>query len=332
MKKPNSKSRANPRVSVIIPVYNRAHLVNRAIESVLNQTYQDFELIVVDDGSTDNTAEVVHSVRDERIKYVRHQSNRGPSAARNTGIRAASGELIGFLDSDDEWLPEKLQRQVDKFDSASANVGLVYGGYVVIDNEKKKTIREVYPKKRGYMFKEMLKMAGPPDYVSMTLVRRECFEKVGLFDEGMRFVEDWDMWVRIAAQYKFDFVGEMVAKYYVSQHQLTRDHLGLVEGVSTFAEKHQHELSENPAILAYVLKWLGQRHLVEHNDRATARRYLIEAIRANPRGVRLYLHLLAAYTVSGLYKAVLNTQLVLSFRKYSKSVLDKLGIARRQKQ
>ena len=195
----NFDSKAYPRVSVIIPTYNRAHLVGRAIQSVLDQTYDDFEVIVVDDGSTDNTMEVVSGFRDERIKYIQHPVNKGtPAAARNTGIRAARGELIGFVDSDDEWLPEKLQKQVDKFGTSSINVGLVYGGYCVIDDQTKRMIRQVYPRKRGYMLREMLRMSGPPTSVLTPLVKADCFDRVGLFDETMIFAEDWDMFVRIA--------------------------------------------------------------------------------------------------------------------------------------
>ena len=112
-----------PKVSVIIPTYNRAHLVGRAIRSVLNQTYQDFEIIVVDDGSTDNTEEVVKSFNDPRIRYIRHEKNRGGSAACNTGIRAARGEYIAFQDSDDEWLPEKLEKQMQVFENTPTGVG-----------------------------------------------------------------------------------------------------------------------------------------------------------------------------------------------------------------
>src|SRR4030042_5052103 len=101
-----------PTVSIIIPTYNRAHLVMRAINSVLDQSFQDFEIIIVDDASRDNTEKMVSGIRDKRIFYIRHEKNRGGSAARNTGIKQARGEYIAFLDSDDEWLPEKLEKQL----------------------------------------------------------------------------------------------------------------------------------------------------------------------------------------------------------------------------
>ena len=311
----NSNSKANPRVSVIIPTYDRAHLVGRAIQSVLDQTYQDFEVIVIDDGSTDNTAEVVDSYGDERVKYIRHQVNKGtPAAARNTGIKAAMGELIGFVDSDDEWLPEKLQRQVDKFDSSSENVALIYGGYEAIDDETKKSIGLVRAMKRGYMFTEMLKMSGPVNILT-PLVKRECFERVGLFDEDMRFAEDWDMWLRIAEHYEFDFVEGIVARSYLSREQLRSDRIGALEGLSKFRAKHWQHLSARPAILAHQLNWVGQAYLVAH-EYARARRYFAQAVRANPRGLRLYFDLLAAYVAPNLYRAMLKTIGVLRFREY----------------
>ena len=120
----------NPIVSVIIPTYNRAHLIDKAIKSVLNQTYQDFEIIVVDDGSTDNTNEVLKNFTDSRIHYIFHTSNLGVSAARNTGIKTSQGEYIALLDSDDDWLPEKLDKQVDVLQNESSEVG-----------------KDIYPKK-----------------------------------------------------------------------------------------------------------------------------------------------------------------------------------------
>ena len=116
----------HPTISVIIPTYNRAHLIGKAVKSVLSQTYQDFEIIVVDDGSTDNTEEIVKSFTDYKIYYICHKHNRGASAARNTGIKASRGEYIAFLDSHDEWLPEKLDKQIKTFNSESSEVGVVY--------------------------------------------------------------------------------------------------------------------------------------------------------------------------------------------------------------
>ncbi len=127
----------NPKVSVILPTYNRAHLIKRAIQSVLDQTYQNFEIIVVDDGSTDNTEEQVRSFNNPKIRYIRYNENKGAAFARNAGIKASRGDYIAFQDSDDEWFPHKLQRQMEAFKNASPEVGVVYtGSWRIKDNER----------------------------------------------------------------------------------------------------------------------------------------------------------------------------------------------------
>ena len=122
-----------PQVSVIIPTHNRSEFLGAAIGSVLSQTFQDFELIVVDDASTDTTAEVVASFNDERIKFIRHGMNKGGSVARNTGILNSTGDYIAFLDDDDEWLPAKLSKQIQVLLSSPPEVGCVYAGYLDVD-------------------------------------------------------------------------------------------------------------------------------------------------------------------------------------------------------
>ncbi|MFC7193467.1 glycosyltransferase family 2 protein [Halosimplex aquaticum] len=119
---------SSPQVSVIIPTYNRATLVKRAIQSVLNQTFKDFELIIVDDASDDETPEVIDSINDARLEYIRHDLNRHGGAARNTGIKYASGKYIAFLDDDDEWYPTKLERQVERFETVSNEIGSFIAG------------------------------------------------------------------------------------------------------------------------------------------------------------------------------------------------------------
>src|SRR5438034_8399752 len=117
------------RVSVIIPTYNRARYLSDAIRSVVNQTFQDFEIIVIDDCSQDQTRIATDSFKDQRIKYLTHDSNRGEAAARNTGIQKSTGSYIAFLDDDDQWAPEKLQLQIQIFEQSATKVGLVYCGY-----------------------------------------------------------------------------------------------------------------------------------------------------------------------------------------------------------
>lgn len=183
-----------PRVSVVIPTYNRADMVSDAIQSVLDQTYSDWELIVVDDGSQDNTRDVVASYRDPRIHYV-YQENRKLPGARNTGIRTSKGEYLAFLDSDDLFTPEKLERQVAALDS-SPEIGLVASGWTEVDMQHN-LLRTLQPwrLKPGLALSDWL--YGNPFIVPAVLVRRDWLVRVGLFDEQQHYVEDWDLWLRL---------------------------------------------------------------------------------------------------------------------------------------
>lgn len=311
MSRQNLNPSAKPRVSVIIPTYNGARTLGRAISSVLNQTYGDFELIIVDDGSTDGTSAVVNAIHGDRVKYIRHRVNKGVSAARNTGINEAKGELIGFLDSDDEWLPNKLQKQVDKFDSASARVGLVYGSFLIVDDKTKAVILHEKATKTGYVYLDQLKanVVGS----ATPVVRKECFHKVGLFDEDLRVGEDWDMWLRVAEQYEFDCVPDVIAKYYRSPYQVTGNLTRETDELSKFTEKNRRRLSEHPQILAFHLKWLGQKHMIQ-GKYTEAREYFLRAARTKPLDVRLYLHLFAAYAMPHIYRALWKTGFMVKIR------------------
>jgi glycosyltransferase involved in cell wall biosynthesis len=158
-----------PVISVIIPTYNRAHLVGRAIRSVLAQTFQDWELIVVDDGSSDNTEEVVCSFQDPRICYISHEVNRGGSAARNTGIKVARGEYVSFLDSDDEWLPEKLEKQLACFrNTQMEQLGMVVCGRIDLD-EKGEKVTEKNPDVHGWVYEDILNLTWSPSTPTMMI-------------------------------------------------------------------------------------------------------------------------------------------------------------------
>jgi len=183
-------------VSVIIPTYNRAAVVARAITSVLAQDHAPIEIIVVDDASTDDTQRVVEGLGDARIRYIARSENRGAAAARNTGIRAARGAFIAFLDSDDEYLPGRLSAQVRAFEALDAATGLVFVNYCEIGKDR--TVRFPPEVKSGYVelgrdFPASI-CCNPP---SAWMVRRSCFETAGLFDEGLWTMEDLDMFARL---------------------------------------------------------------------------------------------------------------------------------------
>ena len=201
-----------PTVSVVIPTYNHGRYIAEALDSVLAQTYKDYEVIVVDDGSTDNTREVVEAYG-ASIRYI-YQQNQRMSAARNAGIRSANGEYIAFLDSDDIWLPEKLEKQMEVF-STYPNLALVSCGALIVDmdgNLMRKIEKKNYINRNALMNDSILKNIVPGGGTN-AVVSKRCFEAVGLFDESIQVTaEDWDMWLRIIAQYEIRFVEEPLAK------------------------------------------------------------------------------------------------------------------------
>ena len=185
-----------PHVSVIIPTYNRGWILQEAIDSVLEQDFQDYELIVVDDGSVDNTPTILNAYKNEIT--VLSQANRGVSAARNSGIKSATGRLISFLDSDDLWLPRKLSTQVKFFNDHPQ---------AVITQTQEHWIRNgvrVNPKKRHHKFSGMiferslaLCLVSP----SAVMIKKSLFNTVGIFDENLPACEDYDLWLRISCRY-----------------------------------------------------------------------------------------------------------------------------------
>lgn len=210
-----------PRVSVIIPTYNCKEYVCEAVDSVLNQSFKDFELIIVNDGSTDGTEQVLKKYFEgfpDKIKYI-EQENKGISVARNIGIRASSGEFIAFLDADDLWLPEKLATQIVVFDT-NPNVRFVhtntygFGGPEGTYLNRYWMSREQIKKHSGYIFFELY-FRNIRITVSTVMIRRECLDKVGIYDEYLSLLgcEDRELFLRILWQFEAIYVDEPLAKY-----------------------------------------------------------------------------------------------------------------------
>ena len=228
-----------PKVSIVIPTYNRAWLLRKAILSVLNQTYQDFEIIVVDDASTDNTIDAINALNSKKIKYIRHDVNKGEAGARNTGILNTNGQYIAFLDDDDEWLPKKLELQVNKFENSPQKVGLIYTGSISYYYKENKLIRKTQniPLHKGEMYHILMKrnIIGPP---SCVLIRRKCMEKIGLFDSAIAYGLDYDYWIRISKHFDFKYLSEPLVKYRVHENRLSNNIELRAQGARDLAKKY----------------------------------------------------------------------------------------------
>ena len=212
----------NPRVSVIIPTYNCAQYLPGAIESVIAQTFRDYELIVVDDGSTDETAEVIKKYGD-RIKYL-YQENSGPGAAKNLGIKASGGSFVATLDADDRWQPQKIEIQYE-YMRCHPEVGLVYANCSTFN--KQGIVTEAYDGKHRIVYQGDIfdKLIVKNFIASITImVRKECLDKVGLFPEDFMISEDWHLWLRIAKNYPIGYIDQPLAMYRWQKKSLTWDY------------------------------------------------------------------------------------------------------------
>ena len=211
----NMQSRLS--VSVVIPTYNYGRFLATAIDSALAQTYTPMEVIVVDDGSTDDTAAVVARYGD-RIRVLR-KPNGGLSSARNAGIALARGDLVALLDADDRWLPEKLERQVPYFVS-DGRVGMVHTGSRIFDHGTGMTLCEVFPQ-ASLDFHELMNCCAVS--APSTVIRRKVFPHVGGFDQTLAEAEDWDMWIRIAAAgWKVTGCPEVLVEYRTHTSNMSR--------------------------------------------------------------------------------------------------------------
>jgi glycosyltransferase involved in cell wall biosynthesis len=285
-----------PRVSVIIPTYNQASYLPEAIRSVLGQTFQDFEIIVVNDGSTDNTSQEMVNFSDPRIRYF-SQENRGPSAARNTGILASVGEYIAFLDSDDVWLPRKLELQVELLDS-KPEAALVYSDACLFDDRTGAVTGKFLDGKRVFSGK-VLKHLLSVQFIktSTVVVRRGVFETVGRFDESMREVQDREMWLRIAHQ--FNIEGTDIPLVMVRAHEtnVSRNWEKVWVGRALVLSKAARTLALGPDELDILKKNLAivyfqhGRYLVLEGRPREGREKLMAGARLSPGRLGIYPYL-----------------------------------------
>lgn len=261
-----------PRVSVILPTYNRAAVLDGAIESVLAQTYESLELVVVDGASTDETPAVVSSFDDSRVRYLRKDDREGVSAARNDGIDTGAGELVAFIDSDDRWRADKLERQVAAFEGTSDSCGVVYTG-ITKDYGEPLTRNGV----SGDVY-EPVRRLDVPTYTSILAIRRAALERCGGFDESLPCFEDWELCLRLAREFTFEYVDEPLVVKGTSGDNVSADPDRLARAIRRIRSKHDLP-SET---LAQFYADLGVT-TCEAGRLQEARQYLLRSLRFDPR-------------------------------------------------
>lgn len=301
-----------PRVSVIIPTYNCGAYLGRAIDSVCAQTYTDCEILVVDDGSTDDTKDVVLPYG-QRVTYL-YQQNQGVSAARNHAIAKASGELLAYLDADDMWYPEKLERQVAFLD-AHQECGMVHSEMSVINEQDEILHGRFYEETKrsvpqGYCLQQLLTRC---HIQPLTVVeRRSTFDRVGGFDERLLVAEDYLHWIMIAAEGQaLGYLAEPLGKYRWRAGSLIGNQPRLLEGYARICDMLLHEKPIAPrhgaecAAILRVRSCQVQRELAYldriHGRRESGQRRLVKLIKEWPGQFELYADLLKAYLPAGLF-------------------------------
>lgn len=282
----------NPVISVIIPTYNRAKILPRAINSIIAQTFQEWELFVIDDCSIDNTFEIVNSytLKDKRIKYYKLEKNSGPNVARNKGLSLAQSEIISFLDSDDEMHPGNLQNQFEKF-SSSSNLALCYVG--VDYYFENKMVSEVHPGVRGDLEKFLFtNLKGLGSSNSGFSVRKEVIQKIGGFDESLASQQDLDLFVRVARFYTIDFINGCNTKVYLhSDNRISDNQKSVIKGEVQFLEKHELRIREL-GLYHHVARKLARKYALYAKDLRKAYSMLFKAIQYRPTYFYAYIYAL----------------------------------------
>lgn len=233
----NHNAADSPFFTVVIPTHNRSNLLNRAIKSVLNQTFDDFEIIIVDDYSNDDTSSVVGSFSDPRIIYLKNSRAKGVSGARNMGIFSAKGHWVAFLDDDDVWLPEKLESQYELAQKAKKTVGLICTDYGIYREKEDNPV--IYKNRPSGYVRDKLLYGGIIGCFSSICVRTEILKAIGGFDERFPSSEDQDLYLRVAELSEFAFVPQtLVYAFQERRVRIGQNHQSRLEGCVMFRNKH----------------------------------------------------------------------------------------------
>ncbi len=300
-------------ISVIIPCYNRERSLERAIRGVLDQSYRNIELIVVDDCSTDGSCAIVEGIDDPRLRLIRHETNQGAGGARDTGIRAAQSDLIAFQDSDDNWFPDKLEIQMRHFSDladdyiATFHTKIIYGRSIDRKGWKSYGVRHAScvpgpgeAPKSGDMSAAFLwgNFMGPPT----VMLKKAAYLAAGGFDPKVRNNDDWDLNLRLSQQGKISFIDEPLMIVYDSFDGISKDPAASAFSMIVVFGKIKRRLPDAPALAAHAITI--HRFLMMKGKPKSARRFVRKALALKPGDPAHYLRLALTY-VPGFYAPLL---------------------------
>jgi|GEM_PF-1846772 glycosyltransferase involved in cell wall biosynthesis len=282
----------NIKVSIIIPAYNSEKTIEKAIRSALQQTYSDFEIIIVDDASTDKTKKIINSFEDSRIIYLKHKKNSGgPAKSINTGIKNSKGDYIAILENDDEWLPTKLEKQLELYEKISSFVGLVSCNVAYINNNTKK-IKKYKKNIRNKIFIESLKRCTVHS-LSSVLIKKEVFNEVGLFDERIKIAADIDMYIRIFKKFEFDFVDCVLFKKHIHKNNLSRLESSILLKTldkEIILKKNITDYKKYPEAFSIINRKIASGHCFAGNVEK-GKKYYLKSIKINSYNIKAYIYL-----------------------------------------
>jgi glycosyltransferase involved in cell wall biosynthesis len=304
-----------PQVSVIIPTCNRPGSLPTAIRSVLDQSFSDFELIIIDDASDESVNDIVKACDDDRVRWIRNERRRGAAAARNTGIRKTGGEFVAFLDDDDEWYPEKLDRQVSVLLRSPPEIGAVYTGYNVVNRHEGKIRSQMLPVHKGDLSSQLLR-GNCVGSTSCMMLRRKCFETVGMFDENLPAFQDYDLWLRLSRFYQFEFLREPLLSYYMHPDKIWTNPEAIRKGVDILLQKYGESETFRKRCSVFYLSVAVQ--FWEAGESRKARAALRQAISLYPFDARYYFYFLLSQVNPRIYRSIQRSKAaILSLVGYS---------------
>ncbi|MFO7792179.1 MAG: glycosyltransferase family 2 protein [Candidatus Saliniplasma sp.] len=285
------------KVSVIIPTYNRSMELKRAVRSVLNQTYEDFELIIVDDNSKDDTREVVDNFEDDRIRYHKNETNMGGSGSRNVGIRMSRNDFIAFLDDDDQWFPTKLEKQVKVLKDTPPDYCGVYTGLIKIREGEPISEKMIY--KEGNLFEDLLweNIIGS---TSVILLKKECLLDVGGFTKNLPASQELDLYLRLSERYKFKCVGEPLVRYHIhNKNQITGDYSKKIVSKKYIFEKYKDYITSSSSLHARHLYEIGYQQYM-NGDKQAGLDSFKQAFLLSPFGIKHLIRKILSKLILGI--------------------------------